>query len=261
MPPEPAMSSAAEESSLSKCVVAATITYGMIVVGPSARCLGPNNHGRFSRTAAHGPESSPTSGLGCSTFTRVCFAITAPAVVASLSLELTSREPCIDLRLFKIFSFSMASVVRFLHSTGLHTYAFLIALFVQQTLGYTPFLAGLKMFAGAMVMGVAGLLVGQLADTIESRAILDVERGRPAHLARDAYRHGLKGAARHHGHRCCGEHGRDGLAPRVLDASPRSGSWFPAHLIVDRTVVFGDHRPSALDGVSEAGEGGGLQDE
>ena len=47
----------------------------------------------------------------------------------------------------------------------------------------------------------------------------------------------------------------DGLAPRVLDTSPRPGGWFPAHLFVDR-AVFGDDRPSALDGVSEAGERG-----
>jgi hypothetical protein len=63
--------------------------------------------------------------------TRVCFGIAAPAFLAFVALELTRKEPFVDLRLFTIFSFSMVSVVRFPHSTGLHTYVFLVALFVQ----------------------------------------------------------------------------------------------------------------------------------
>jgi DHA2 family multidrug resistance protein len=117
----------------------------------------------------HGPREGWDTAV-----TRVCFAIAAPALLAFVVLELTRKEPFVDLRLFRIFSFSMASVVRFLHSTGLHTYAFLVALFVQQTLGYTPLQAGLMMLPGAMVMGGAGLLVGRLADTIAPRAILAV---------------------------------------------------------------------------------------
>lgn len=108
------------------------------------------------------------------TFTLVCFAIAAPVLLAFVALALIHKEPFVDLRLLQIFPFSMASVVRFLHSTGLHTYAFLMALFVQQTLGYTPHQAGLMMLPGAAVMGVAGLLVGRLADKLEPRAILVV---------------------------------------------------------------------------------------
>jgi DHA2 family multidrug resistance protein len=108
------------------------------------------------------------------TFTLVCMAIAAPALLAFVALELMRREPFVDLRLFKNVPFSMASIVRFLHSTGLHTYAFLVALFVQQTLGYTPLQAGLMMLPGAVVMGGAGLLVGRLADKIEPRAIVVV---------------------------------------------------------------------------------------
>jgi DHA2 family multidrug resistance protein len=117
----------------------------------------------------HGPRQ----GWGA-TVTWVCLAIAAPAFLAFIALELTRREPLVDLQLFKIFPFAMASVVRFLHSIGLHTYVLLVALFVQQTLGYTPLQAGLLMLPGAMVMGGAGLLVGRLADTIEPRAILAV---------------------------------------------------------------------------------------
>jgi hypothetical protein len=108
------------------------------------------------------------------TFTLVCFAIAAPVLLAFVALALIHKEPFVDLRLLQIFPFSMASVVRFLHSTGLHTYAFLMALFVQQTLGYTPHQARLMMLPGAAVMGVAGLLVRRLADKLEPRAILVV---------------------------------------------------------------------------------------
>lgn len=108
------------------------------------------------------------------TFTVVCMVIAAPALLAFVTVEILRREPFVDLRLFKHFPFAMASIVRFLHSTGLHTYAFLVALFVQHTLGYTPLQAGLMMLPGAVVMGGAGLLVGRLADAIEPRAILAV---------------------------------------------------------------------------------------
>jgi predicted MFS family arabinose efflux permease len=117
----------------------------------------------------HGPRQGWDA-----TFTRVCFGIAAPALLAFVVLELTRKEPFVDLRLFKIFSFSMASVVRFLHSTGLHTYVFLVSLLVQHMLGYTALHAGLMMLPGAVVMGVAGLLVGRLADSREPRVILAV---------------------------------------------------------------------------------------
>ena len=98
----------------------------------------------------------PREGWDAS-FTLICLAVAAPSLLAFVCLELTRAEPFVDLRLFKVFSFSMASIVRFLHSTGLHTYIFLVALFVQQILGYTPLETGFLMLPGAVVMGVAGL--------------------------------------------------------------------------------------------------------
>jgi DHA2 family multidrug resistance protein len=105
-------------------------------------------------------------------FTLVCLATAAPALLAFVRLELRRAEPFVDLRLFRTASFAMAALVRFLHSVGLHAYAFLVALFVQQTLGYTPLQTGLLMLPGAAVMGGAGLLMGRLADIIEPRLLL-----------------------------------------------------------------------------------------
>jgi DHA2 family multidrug resistance protein len=116
---------------------------------------------------------APRDGWGAP-FMLGCLAVAAPALLAFVALELRREEPFVDLHLFRIFPFSMASVVRFLHSIGLHTYVFLVALFVQQILGYSPLETGLMMLPGAVVMGVAGLLVGRLADSVEPRAILCV---------------------------------------------------------------------------------------
>jgi len=107
-------------------------------------------------------------------FTLGCLTLTVPALLAFVALGLKRDEPFVDLRLFRIFPFSMASIVRFLHSIGLHTYVFLVALFVQQILGYSSLETGLMMLPGAVVMGGAGLLVGRLADSIEPRVILCV---------------------------------------------------------------------------------------
>jgi DHA2 family multidrug resistance protein len=106
--------------------------------------------------------------------TLICMAIALPSLLAFVVIELRHPEPFIDLRLLRIFPFAMAAVVRFLHSLGLHTYVFLVALFIQQILGYTPLQLGFIMLPGAVAMGAAGLLVGRLADVIEPRLILSL---------------------------------------------------------------------------------------
>lgn len=97
----------------------------------------------------------------------------------------------------------MASIVRFLHSLGLHTYAFLVALFMQQTLRYTPFQAGLMALPGAVIMRGAGLLVGRHRRGCFSRYVC-VDRP-------------VMSGDHHPGAWLCPQHGRRGASKAASD--------------------------------------------
>jgi EmrB/QacA subfamily drug resistance transporter len=102
---------------------------------------------------------------------RVSFVVAALSGVAFIVVEMRRTAPLVDLRLFKIFPFALACVVRFLNHIGFNAYSLLVALFLQRTLDYTPLQAGLAVLPAALAVGPAGLTVGRLSDRIEPRII------------------------------------------------------------------------------------------
>jgi EmrB/QacA subfamily drug resistance transporter len=102
---------------------------------------------------------------------QLSFAVAMVSGVAFVVIELRRAEPLVELRLFKIFPFAMACVVRFLNHIGFNAYTLLVALFLQKTLGYTPLQAGLAVLPAAVAVGPFGLTVGRLSDGIDPRII------------------------------------------------------------------------------------------
>jgi EmrB/QacA subfamily drug resistance transporter len=102
---------------------------------------------------------------------RVSFVVAAISGVAFIIVEMRRTAPLVELRLFKIFPFAMACVVRFLNHIGFNAYSLLVALFLQKTLDYTPLQAGLAVLPAALAVGPAGLIVGRLSDRIDPRVI------------------------------------------------------------------------------------------
>jgi EmrB/QacA subfamily drug resistance transporter len=102
---------------------------------------------------------------------QLSFAVAVVSGVAFVVIELRRAEPLVELRLFKIFPFAMACVMRFLNHIGFNAYTLLVALFLQKTLGYTPLQAGLAVLPAAVAVGPVGLTVGRLSDRIDPRII------------------------------------------------------------------------------------------
>ncbi|MGQ4810086.1 Fatty acid resistance protein FarB [Candidatus Entotheonellaceae bacterium PAL068K] len=99
----------------------------------------------------------------------------AMALVAGVSFvvaELRSQEPFVDLRLYANFAFSMASLVVFINTLGFMATNFMVALFLQMHLGYTPLQAAWMLLPSAVVIGCMSLATGRLSDVIPAKVLV-----------------------------------------------------------------------------------------
>ncbi|WP_088041663.1 DHA2 family efflux MFS transporter permease subunit [Bacillus sp. EAC] len=86
----------------------------------------------------------------------------------SLSLfvwrELTAKQPLINLRVFKNFSFSYTLLINLIVTTALFGGMILLPLYLQNIRGFTPIEAGLLLLPGSLIMGALGPVTGKLFD-------------------------------------------------------------------------------------------------
>jgi len=95
-----------------------------------------------------------------------CFGISLLGFVLFVIFQKTSKHPMIDFTLFKSFNFSLATIVLFIFGLGIFGSDFLLPLYLQVGLGYTPTQAGLIFLPFGLVMIVTGLLGGRLTDRL-----------------------------------------------------------------------------------------------
>jgi EmrB/QacA subfamily drug resistance transporter len=86
--------------------------------------------------------------------------------------ELRSAEPFVDLRLYSNVAFTMASVVVFLNTITFMASNFVVALFLQIHLQYTPLQAAWMLMPTAVVIGILGVVAGRLADFIPTNILV-----------------------------------------------------------------------------------------
>ncbi|MGD0038613.1 MAG: DHA2 family efflux MFS transporter permease subunit, partial [Bacteroidota bacterium] len=87
-------------------------------------------------------NASWNTGGWSSPFIVSCFVLSAFALVVFLVTEFTIEHPIIDLSLFKDFNFSIANGILFIFGLGMFGSTFLLPLYLQTSLGYTAFQAG-----------------------------------------------------------------------------------------------------------------------
>jgi DHA2 family multidrug resistance protein len=97
------------------------------------------------------------SGLGLATF-----------VVA----ELKTKEPFVEIRLYKNLPFTMGCLIGFLNTMEFRGTHFLMPIMLQRIFHYTPFQTGLFFLPPALVMGTTSILAGRLADKIHPKLLL-----------------------------------------------------------------------------------------
>ncbi len=111
------------------------------------------------------------TGGWTSTFILTNFVIAGVSFVVFLATELTSKHPMIDLKLFRSFNYTMSNLVFFIFGLSVFGSVFLLPLYLQDSLGYTAYQAGIIYLPMGIIMGVVGPISGILTDKINPKII------------------------------------------------------------------------------------------
>ncbi len=114
-------------------------------------------------------NSSWNTGGWTSTFILTCFAVSALSLVIFLVAEFNVKHPLIDLRLLRDFNFGTTNIVLFIFGLGMFGSTFLMPLYLQNSLTYTPFQAGLVFLPVGIMQGVMAPVAGILSDRVDAR--------------------------------------------------------------------------------------------
>jgi DHA2 family multidrug resistance protein len=106
------------------------------------------------------------TGGWTSSYIIICFAVSMVGVLAFIIVESIVHQPLIDLSLFKISTFTFANLVLFMFGIGLFGSNFVLPLYLQNSLGYTPLQAGLVLLPMGILLGITGPFAGLLSDKI-----------------------------------------------------------------------------------------------
>jgi EmrB/QacA subfamily drug resistance transporter len=104
-----------------------------------------------------------------SLYIRSLFALAGVSFIAFITVELRSKAPLVELRLYKNFNFTMGSLVQFLVSILFMSSSFLINIFLQRVYQFTPSQVGMLMFPQGIVFGIGSLWAGRLSDYFNPR--------------------------------------------------------------------------------------------
>jgi DHA2 family multidrug resistance protein len=86
--------------------------------------------------------------------------------------ELLAHFPAVNLRLFRIPAFCLVCSTAFLNNMGLFGAQFMVPIFLQQVMGFTPLQAGTIIVPAIIVSGISGLLSGRLSDVIHPALVV-----------------------------------------------------------------------------------------
>ena len=114
--------------------------------------------------ALSGGNSAWNTGGWTSTYIMTCFAISAVGLVFFLATEFSVEHPLIELGLFKNFNFGVSNLVSFMFGIGMFGSTFLLPIYLQDSLGYTPLQSGMVFLPVGIMQGVAAPFAGHFAD-------------------------------------------------------------------------------------------------
>jgi EmrB/QacA subfamily drug resistance transporter len=89
-----------------------------------------------------------------------------------VTVELRSEQPMLDLRLFRVPTFTGAQIVAFSIHASMFSMFLYITLYIQNVLGYSPFEAGLRFLPVSLLSFLAAPVAGKLAERLPVRAFL-----------------------------------------------------------------------------------------
>ena len=114
-------------------------------------------------------NSAWNTGGWTSAYILSCFALSALGLVVFLVTEFTVKHPLIDLRLLRDFNFGLANLAVLVFGLGMFGSTFLLPLYLQNSLGYTAFQAGLFFLPVGLLQGFFAPVSGMLTDRINPK--------------------------------------------------------------------------------------------
>jgi len=97
------------------------------------------------------------------------FVASAVLFALFIAAELTTENPFIELGYFRDFNFTLANLLIFFRVFGFRGASFLVALFLQKGLNYTPTQAGIFLLPAAVITGLWSPVAGKLTDRLGPR--------------------------------------------------------------------------------------------
>ncbi len=83
--------------------------------------------------------------------------------------EMRVQKPFIEIGYFRELNFSLSNFIIFLRVFGFRGTSFLVSLFLQRGLNYSPLQAGIFLLPGAIITGIVSPLAGILSDRLNFR--------------------------------------------------------------------------------------------
>ncbi len=114
-------------------------------------------------------NSAWNTGGWSSRFIVTCLAVALVGLLAFIMAESNVRHPLIQMRLFRNFNFAMSNVVLFIFGIGMFGSNFLLPIYLQNSLGYTPFQAGLVFLPVGVLLGLTAPFAGIFSDRYDAR--------------------------------------------------------------------------------------------
>ncbi|HUW39962.1 MAG TPA: DHA2 family efflux MFS transporter permease subunit [Rectinemataceae bacterium] len=102
----------------------------------------------------------------------ILFAVSFFAFVLFLVVELTSKNPLLELRVFKYRSFLMSNLLVVVTTVGMYAGIFYLPLFLQNIRGLGAMQTGLLLMPGALASGLMMPITGKLYDKIGPRPLV-----------------------------------------------------------------------------------------
>lgn len=119
---------------------------------------------------SYGVSEGATSWTSAKTIGGIV--IGAIALILFVIVELTRKEPLLELRVFRSSDFSRGIIVQWISQIALFGTMFLVPMLLQQALGYTAFKTGLIMLPQAIAAGLFMPIGGKLFDKVGARPLV-----------------------------------------------------------------------------------------
>ncbi len=99
-------------------------------------------------------------------------ALGAVAGVAFVLWELNTPRAMLDVRIFGNVEFSAAALIAFIFGAGMMGSTYIIPVFVQTCIGFTPLLAGLMMMPAGLMLAFIFPLAGRMSDAMPASTMI-----------------------------------------------------------------------------------------